>query len=271
MKNFYEILGVEKGASQEDIKKAYRSLAVKYHPDKNPGDTEAEEKFKQISEAYEVLGDEQKRANYNRSSNRTQYSDDFNFMRDTMFSQGWSQAFDEIYGSNGARKGPDILIQVTLTMQEAYTGVSKDIQLNGKSYKINIKKGVETGQKLRIRGLGHPHPYNSALNKGDLIIIPTVLMDDRFIRRGADLFIDLSVHIYTIMAGGTIEIPTPEGSLMHTISPMTEGTLSIAGCGMPYYDSDKKGNLMIKIRPVFPKQITEEEKGLIEKLKTYEK
>jgi curved DNA-binding protein len=271
MKNFYEILGVEKGASQDDIKKAYRSLAIKYHPDKNPGDTVAEDKFKQISEAYDTLGDEAKRAKYDHSGHRMQYADNFDFIKDTMFSQGWSQAFDEIYGSQGVKKGPDIIVQVTLTMQEAYTGTSKDIQINGKSYKINIKKGVETGQKLRIRGLGYPHPYNSALNKGDLIIIPTVLMDDRFIRRGADLFIDLSVHVYTIMAGGPIEIPTPEGSLMHTIDPMTEGTIVVTGCGMPYYDSDKKGNLMVKIRPVFPKQITLDERDIIEKLRKYER
>jgi curved DNA-binding protein len=271
MKNFYDILGVEKGASQEDIKKAYRKLAVQYHPDKNPDDKQAEEKFKAVSEAYEVLGDEAKRTKYDNIGYGNRYDPSFDFIKDTMFSQGWSQAFNDIYGSNGVKKGPDVIVQVTLTMKEAYTGTSKDITVSGKTYKINIKKGVESNQKLRIRGLGHPHPFNSTLNKGDLIIIPTVLMDERFIRRGADLFIDIPVHIYTILAGGSIEVPTPEGSLMQAISPMTTGTIAIPNCGMPYYDSERKGNLMVKIHPLFPKDVTADEMHLIQQLKAYEK
>lgn len=266
MKNFYETLGVKEGSTQDEIKKAYRKLAVQYHPDKNP---EGGEKFKEISEAYEVLGDENKRSQYDRSR---RFSDDnFSFMYDTVFTQGWSNAFDDIYGGNGVKKGPDYVVQVTITMKEAYSGTSKEISVNGKTYKINIKKGVETGQKLRIKGLGHPHPFNSTLANGDLIIMPTVLMDERFIRRGADLFVDVTAHIYTILSGGDIEVPTPEGSLMYTILPMTTGTIMIPKCGMPYYDSDRKGNLMVKIHPFFPTEISEDEKSLIQQLKTYER
>ena len=266
MKNFYETLGVKEGSTQDEIKKAYRKLAVQYHPDKNP---EGGEKFKEISEAYEVLGDENKRSQYDRSR---RFSDDnFSFMYDTVFTQGWSSAFDDIYGGNGVKKGPDFIVQVTLTMKEAYTGTSRDVTVNGKTYKVNIKKGVDSGQKLRIKGLGHAHPFNSNLSKGDLIIIPTVLMDERFIRRGADLFIDVPVHIYTILAGGKIELPTPEGSMIHDIQPMSTGTVMIPGCGMPYYDSDRKGNLMVKIHPTYPKNVSDEEKTIIQKLKEYEK
>ena len=269
MKNFYEVLGVNETAAADDIKKAYRKLAVQYHPDKNPGNKEAEDKFKQIAEAYDTLGDESKKAQYDRSR---RFSDDnFSFMYDTVFTNGWSQAFDDIYGGGGVKKGPDYIVQVTITMKEAYSGTSKEITIDGKTYKVNIKKGVETGQKLRIKGLGHPHPFNSSLSRGDLIIIPTVLMDDRFIRRGADLFVDATVHIYTILSGGYIEVPTPEGSLMQAIQPMTTGTIMIPNCGMPYYDSDKKGNLMVKIHSFFPKEVSEDEKRLIEQLKTYEK
>jgi DnaJ-class molecular chaperone len=96
-------------------------------------------------------------------------------------------------------------------------------------------------------------------------------MDERFIRRGADLFIDVPVHIYTILAGGKIEVPTPEGSMIHDIQPMVNGTVMIPGCGMPYYDSDKKGNLMVKIHPTYPKNISDDEKSIIQKLKEYEK
>jgi len=274
MKNFYVILGVEKGASQEDIKKAYRKLAVQYHPDKNPDDKQAEERFKSISEAYDILGDEEKRAKYDKighGSRYSRYDPSFDFMKDTVFSQGWSQAFNDIYGGNGVKKGPDAIAMVTLTIKEAYTGTSKDVTVNGKTYKINIKKGVESNQKLRIRGLGHPHPFNSELNKGDLIIIPTVLLDERFVRRGADLFIDIPVHIYTLLAGGVIEIPTPEGSLMQTVSPMINGTITIPNCGMPYYDSERKGNIIAKINPLFPKDVTADEMHLIQQLKAYEK
>ena len=271
MKNFYEVLGVNENTAADDIKKAYRKLAVQYHPDKNPGNKEAEDKFKRIAEAYDTLGDESKKAQYDRSRNRKSGNDNFSFMYDTVFTNGWSQAFDDIYGGNGVKKGPDYIVQVTITMKEAYSGTSKEIIIDGKTYKVNIKKGVETGQKLRIKGLGHPHPFNSSLSKGDLIIVPTVLMDECFIRRGADLFVDVTAHIYTILSGGYIEVPTPEGSLMHPIQSMTTGTVMIPNCGMPYYDSDKKGNLMVKIHPSFPKEISEDEKMLIQQLKIYEK
>jgi curved DNA-binding protein len=273
MKNFYEILGVQENATADEIKKAYRKLAVQYHPDKNPDDKQAEERFKSIADAYDTLGDEQKRAKYDRQRNFQGQDNLHEFFMNNMFSNGWSGAFDQMFGSDGIKKGADIMAQVTVTMKEAYTGTTRDINLQGKVYKITIKKGVETGQKLRLKGLGQPHPYNSSLSRGDLIIVVTVLMDDAFIRRGADLFVDLSVHVYKLLAGGFIEVPTPEGTLVHELKPQ-RGVISsviIPGCGMPFYDNDRKGNLVIKLHPTFPASVTGEEAELIKKLSEYEK
>lgn len=275
MKNFYEILGVQENASAEDIKKAYRKLAVQYHPDKNPGDKEAEEKFKSIADAYDTIGDESKRAKYDHQrkfgNTNQQQGPGFDFFRDAMFSQGWSGAFDEMFGGGGVRKGSDIMAQVAINMKEAYTGTSRDINLNGKTYKISIKKGVQNGQKLRLKGLGQPHPFNPSLSRGDLIIVINVLMDEAFIRRGDDLYVDVPIHVYKMLAGGMVEIPTPEGTLLHEIKPNNGNSIVIAGCGMPLYDSDRKGNLIVKLHPTFPNNLSEEEKELINKLGAYAK
>jgi len=272
MKNFYDILGVQEEASPDDIKKAYRKLAVQYHPDKNPDNKQAEETFKSIADAYDTLGDEAKRAKYDHQRKFKHSDNHHEFFMNEMFSQGWSGAFDQMFGSNGVKKGSDIVAQITVNMKEAYTGTTRDISLNGKIYKISIKKGVQNGQKLRLKGLGQAHPFNENLAKGDLIIIITVLMDDSFIRRGNDLFVDISVHVYKLLAGGLIEIPTPEGTLVHELKPITNNSsVVLPGCGMPMYDSDRKGNLIAKLHPIFPQMLTEDESELIKKLSEYAK
>jgi curved DNA-binding protein len=272
MKNFYEVLEVQETASSDEIKKAYRKLALQYHPDKNPDNKEAEEKFKSIADAYETLGDDNKRRKYDHQRKFGQQQDPgFDFFRDTMFSQGWSGAFDQMFGGSGARKGPDIMAQVAISMKEAYTGTSRDFNISGKIYKITIKKGVQNGQKLRLKGLGQPHPFNPSLSRGDLIVVVTVLMDDSFIRRGDDLYVDVPVHIYKILAGGMIEIPTPEGTLVHDLKPGNGSSVVINGCGMPLYDSESKGNLIVKLQPVFPSTTSAEERELINKLSVYAK
>lgn len=272
--NYYELLGVENSATADDIKKAYRKLALQYHPDKNPDNKEAEDKFKAIAEAYDVLSDSNKRSRYDIQLNGGgNFYDEGNvndWIRNHFYNGGnWSNDFDAMFG-NRTQKGPDIAVQITITMKDAYTGTTKEINISGKTYKISIKKGVNNGQKLRIKGIGHPHPFNSNLERGDLIIIVNVLMDERFIRRNADLYTDVSVHIYTMLAGGKIELPTPEGSLIHEIeSCKNNTTVVIPNCGMPYYDSDRKGNLIVKLHPIFPANVTEDELQLFNKLKTF--
>jgi curved DNA-binding protein len=267
--NYYETLGVEKSANVDDIKKAYRKLAMQYHPDTNQGDAAAEEKFKSIAEAYEVLSNSEKRARYDRG-NRSNFYDnqqDFNFSFD--FTNGsWSDQFDQTFGNT--KKGPDTVLQMTITMKESYTGTVKEIQIGDKRYKISIKRGVTDGQKLRIKGLGRPHPFVQTAEKGDLLIFVSILNDENFIRRGADLYTSANIHVYKLITGGKINIPTPEGDLVYNLEPGNGNkTICVNGCGMPYYDSAKKGNLFIKINTIFPAQYTEQELEIISKLSEY--
>ena len=265
--NYYETLGVERGASADDIKKAYRKLAMQYHPDTNQGDSAAEAKFKNIAEAYDVLGNTEKRAKYDRGGDRSNFYDnhqDFNFSFD--FTNGtWSDMFDQTFGNT--KRGPDTVLQMTITMKESYTGAVKEIQIDGKRYRISIKRGVENGQKLRIKGLGRPHPFIQSAERGDLLILVAILNDENFIRRGADLYTTANIHVYKLMAGGKINIPTPEGDLVYNLEPgHGNKTICLNGCGMPHYDSDSKGNLFAKINVIFPIQYTEQELELISKL-----
>jgi curved DNA-binding protein len=260
----YSTLGLDETATQDDIKKAYRKLAMQYHPDTNAGDKNAEEQFKQIAEAYSTLGDSQKKVQYDSMRSASAFHENFNFSFDHTT---WSQAFDQTFGSRGQKRGQDVVLSATIDMKEAYTGTIREFQLGDKRYKISIKRGVENGQKLRIRGKGNKHPLNPNSENGDLIIVVTVLNDGTFIRRGQDLYIDMNVHIYKLLAGGQINIPTPEGDLIYEIE-RGHGLDSIIlqGCGMPYYDSDKKGNLIVKLNAIFPKQYTQEELEIFETL-----
>ena len=142
--NYYETLGVDRTAPLDDIKKAYRKLALQYHPDKNPDNKEAEDAFKNIAEAYDVLSDTEKRKQYDARLNG--YAGNFydvnDWIRDNVFNNNWSNSFDSMFG-NRNQKGPDITIQLTINMKEAYTGVSREINIGNKIYKISIKKGVE--------------------------------------------------------------------------------------------------------------------------------
>ena len=155
-------------------------------------------------------------------------------------------------------------------MKESYTGTVKEIQIENKRYKISIKRGVTDGQKLRIKGLGRPHPFIQNAERGDLLIFVSILNDENFIRRGVDLYTSANVHVYKLIAGGKINIPTPEGDLVYNLEPgHGNKTICLNGCGMPYYDSDKKGNLFIKINTMFPAQYTGQELEIISKLSEY--
>ena len=152
--DYYEILGVERNSTADEIKKAYRNLALQYHPDKNPDNKEAEDKFKAIAEAYEVLSDVGKRSSYDfrLNGNNGNFYDSANindWIRDNLYNSNWSGDFNSIFG-NKNQKGPDIGIQLTITMKDAYTGVTKELNIGGKIYKINIKKGVGNLLKVRV-------------------------------------------------------------------------------------------------------------------------
>ncbi len=275
-KDYYKILGVNKHSSQKDIKKAFRKLAAKYHPDKNPGDKKAEEKFKEINEANEVLGDAEKRKKYNAlGANWKAYeqgggdwrryaqrpsggSRTYTFQGDPsgFFGQsgpessGFSSFFERFFGAGGADpfsqggqsrrtaslKGQDVQAEMPITLLEAYSGSKRSFELNGQKMRITIKPGSKSGQRLKIKGRGNPSPHGGP--PGDLYIKLVCSTDARFKRNGNNLTHIQRIDLYTAILGGEIITPTMTGSIKLKIPKGTqEGeTLRIKGKGMPNYN-----------------------------------
>lgn len=309
-KDYYKILGINKKATQDEIKKAYRKLAVKYHPDKNKDNKQAEEKFKEISEAYEVLKDPEKRRQYDTLGanwkNYQQGDFDFsNFRRsrggrsgsffgggESFFggqaggAGGFSDFFKQFFGGGGfsqsgfgdgfsqqdprfqqAFKGRDIQANLSLTLEEAYRGTSKLLNINGSKIKVNIKPGVRNGQKLRIKGKGSPGAQGGA--NGDLFLNIDIQPHPQFSRDGDDLHAEIALDLYTAVLGGSLKVPTPDGAKNITIPAGTDGgkKFRLKGLGMQNYENPaKKGNLYVRIKIAVPKKLTPEQKKLFEKL-----
>ncbi|WP_439882967.1 DnaJ C-terminal domain-containing protein [Pontibacter sp. MBLB2868] len=301
-KDYYKILGVDKTASQADIKKAYRALAKKYHPDKTKGDPAAEEKFKDISEAYEVLGDKEKRQQYDQlGSNWRQFQQgggaggqyygrpgggfqggysqsDINDMFggggggfSDFFEQffGGGAGFGQAQGSRGRtrpQKGHDYQAEIEITLQEAFAGTSRLLNVNNQQLRIKIKPGVTSGQTLRIKGKG----AEAAGGAGDLYIQVTVKPDANFERKGDDLYTSLPLDMYTAILGGDALVKTMSGELKLKIPAGTQSgkTLRLRGKGMPLYDKpDLHGDLYVKIDIKLPTNLTSEERSLFERLR----
>ena len=285
-KDYYKILGVERSASQDEIKKAYRKLAVKYHPDKNPDDKVAEEKFKEISEAYQVLGNADSRKKYDElGANWKQYENaGFNgFGGGQGFSaSGFSDFFDMFFGgqgagggfdirdfmSNGRRssrptKGSDINATINMTLLEAYQGSQRMLDLNGNTIKINIKPGARDGQVLRIKGKGNPGRNGG--DNGDLLIKVTIMNDHVYQRDGDDLIRNINVDVYTAILGGKITVNTLKGDVNVPIKPHTQNnsTLRLKGLGMPHYDKEGAGALLLKVQILLPERFSSKELELI--------
>ncbi|MBF9253594.1 J domain-containing protein [Pontibacter sp. 172403-2] len=295
-KDYYKVLGVEKSASQADIKKAYRALAKKYHPDKNKNDKGAEEKFKDISEAYEVLGDEEKRKQYDQlGSNWRQFQNagGGQYQRQPggyaqgdygdMFGGaggGFSDFFEQFFGGGGraagfgghhtgrAAQGQDYQAEMDISLQEAYEGTARLLNVNGQQLRIKTKPGVTDGQTLRINGKGGPSAGGGA--SGDLYINIRVHPDPRFERKGDDLYTSLTVDMFTAILGGNAQVNTLSGQLKLKIPAGTQNgkTLRLRGKGMPHYGkTDKHGDLYVKIEVALPTNLTDEEKNLLQQLR----
>ncbi|MCX7878937.1 MAG: DnaJ domain-containing protein [Ignavibacteria bacterium] len=296
-KDYYKILGVSKNATQDEIKKAYRKLAVKYHPDKNPGNKEAEAKFKEINEANEVLSDPVKRKQYDElGANWQQYQRaggfDWNRYRqdhtnETFFtdfggfsSGDFSDFFEAFFGrgfggSTGHRgsshrrvvKGEDIHAELNITLEEAYNGTEKLFELNGQRIKLKIKKGIKDGQILKLAGKGYPG-LNGGPN-GDLLLTIHIQKHPDFERIDDDLYVTVPLDIYTAVLGGKIEVKTLKGKVKINIPPETPNgkTLRLAGLGMPRYGHESiKGDLYVKIELQTPRNLSSEEIKLFRKL-----
>ncbi len=297
--DYYKILGVEKAASDSEIKKAYRKLAMKYHPDQTKGDKKAEEKFKEISESYAVLSDAKKRKQYD-----TYGSTDFHqkFSQEDIFrSFDFGNVFREFgFGSNGfsgrggsfnfsfggmpgnqscrkARqsqhrlKGSDMVYELPVTIREIALGVSKAITFehNGKSEAVNVKipAGMGDGKKLRLQGKGGQSQYGGA--SGDLFIKIKVLSDPEIKLKDRDFYITKKIKLTESLLGTTVSIPTVCGrEFKLKIPPLTrhKTQMRMPGLGLSYMNSSKKGDLYVVIDVNLPAKFTPEQNKIIKKL-----
>ena len=282
-KDYYKILGVERSATQDEIKKSYRKLAVKYHPDKNPGDKVAEDKFKEISEAYQVLGNADSRKKYDELGANWKQYENAGFGGGQGFNaSGFSDFFDMFFGGQGGgagfdirdfmgggrrssrpAKGADINANVSLTLMEAYHGSQRLLNLGGNTIKINIKPGARDGQLLRIKGKGNAGRNGG--DNGDLLIKVVIINDPMYQRDGDDLIRTVNLDIYTAILGGKITINTPKGDVNVPIKPQTQNnsTLRLKGMGMPHYDREGAGALLLKIQLLRPDHFSAKELELI--------
>lgn len=300
-KDYYKILGIDKSATQAEIKKAYRALAKKYHPDKNKGNTAAEEKFKDISEAYEVLGDENKRKQYDQlGANWRQFQQggggfggghyygqpdggfEGHFQGDPsdFFGDGFSDFFKQFFGGGGASgfgqrssgpraaKGQDYEAEMQITLEEAYTGTSRLINVNNQQLRITTKPGVADGQTLRIKGKGGPAIGGG--QQGDLYIKVLVQPYPNLERKGNDLYATLTVDMFTAILGGEAQVTTLSGQLKLKIPAGTQNgrTLRLRGKGMPVYGKPNQyGDLYVTISVMLPTNLSDEEKELLHKFR----
>lgn len=295
-KDYYKILGVGRSASQDEIKKAFRKLAVKYHPDKNPGDKAAEEKFKEVTEAYEVLGKEDTRRKYDElGANWKQYENagfggggGFQGFGGQGFSaSGFSDFFERFFGGQGggfgfgdmggfgnfggrrsrsrSMKGQDLNATVNMTLLEAYNGSQRIFNIGNHTIKVSIKPGVSDGQVLRVKGKGNPG-INGGEN-GDLLLKINVSQDPEYQRNGDDLVKNVNVDFYTAILGGKVEVQTLKGLVNVPIKPMTQSdsVLRLKGLGMPHYGKEGEGVMLLKVKVVIPEHFSEKELELIRK------
>ncbi len=305
-KDYYKILGVERGAGEDAIKKAFRKLAMKYHPDRNPGNKAAEEKFKEINEAYEVLGDPEKRRRYDQlgesyaswqqaggSPGNFNWSDWFSTPRsggtrtrveytnlDDMFGGlgGFSDFFQSIFGGLGGSpqtatrtaqrnaRLQSVEQPVQISFIEAYHGAERTLAIGERRIQVKIPAGADNGTKVRIKGVGQPQPDGTL---GDVYLIVQVTPDPRFERKGADLYTDVELDLYTAVLGGEAKVNTPDGPVVLTIPAGTQPgqTFRLAGRGMPLLRSPKThGDLFARARVSLPRNLTPEQRALFQKL-----
>jgi curved DNA-binding protein len=301
-KDYYKILGVERSASEAEIKSAYRKLAVRYHPDKNPGDASSEERFKEINEAYEVLGDSTKRAKYDQLG--SSYSSweraggqpgGFDWSQWTtgapggvrvevgdlgdMFG-GFSDFFNAIFGGMGGAaggfpgqakmRGRNIEQTVSISLAEAFTGTTRSLRQNGKKLEVTIPAGAKTGTRVRLSGRGE----QGRSGPGDLFLLVHVESDPRFERKGDNLYADLPVDLYTAVLGGEARVQTFAGEVMLTIPPGSQPsqTFRLKNRGMPRLNQEgKRGDLYIRLTVQLPKKLSKKERELFEQLNTLNK
>jgi curved DNA-binding protein len=290
-KDYYKILGVARSANTDEIRKAYRKLAMQHHPDRNPGDKQSEERFKEINEAYQVLNDPQKRAYYDRvgsaysgwqrrggqggfdwdrwagaapGGTRVEYGDlnDLFGGEGGMFSEFFRTIFGGGMGTAGtqtSRAAPGYQQEVEISLEDAYNGITMELQADGKRKQVRIPAGVRTGSKVRVAGSGP--------NGTDLYLIVQVKEHKDFERKGNDLHTTAKVNVFTAILGGEAEVETMGGKVKLTIPAGTqpEQVFRVAGRGMPQLKSPTtKGDLFVRLKVEIPRYLSSKQRELLE-------
>ncbi len=296
------MLGVNRKASDEQIKKAYRKLALQYHPDRNPDDKTSEEKFKEINEAYAVLSDKEKRKKYDMFGHadfqqRFSQEDifrgfdigdifkDFGFSTDDIFGRIFAGGrrgrartidFGDVFGGSGFQrgsvphKGEDLTTDIKITLEEAVSGAEKKVSFrrNGSHEELSVKipPGISEGKKLRLAGKGGEGPNGGP--KGDLYLTVHVLTHPIFRRGGDDLYLEREIKFTEAALGATLEVPTMQGTRTIKVPPGTRSNTKIRlkGYGVPHLKGKGKGDLYVRIVISTPKKLTGKQKELIEAL-----
>lgn len=306
MRDPYTVLGVSKSATADEIKKAYRRLAKKHHPDQNKSDPKAKEKFAEANQAYEIVGDAEKRAKFDRGEidgegkpRFTGFDGGFGGARPggpgagpggwqhyefDMGGQGGRRSgggfdpgdiFSDLFGMGrgrgagpqGAQKGEDIAANVTVPLQKAVKGGEVRVALpTGRMLDVNIPAGIESGKQIRLRGQGQPSAFGGG--PGDVILTITVSPHPTFRIEGRDLRMDLPVTLYEAALGGTVEVPTLDGAVEMNVPANCAGkTLRLRGKGLPKTGDKAAGDLLVTLRPAMPEASDAEFENLMRKWK----
>jgi molecular chaperone DnaJ len=286
--DYYAVLGVPKSASAKDIKKAYRALAQKFHPDKNPGDSAAEQSFKELNEAYDVVGDEETRKEYDHAREMGYFvggpggGQQYVRVEDTFGGGGGGSRsrggpFD-LFGDVGdlfqraqprqprPQPGRDLSAETSISFHDAISGTVKELSVNGSQVKVKIPQGIEDGARIRVRGRGEPGANGGAA--GDLYVKVRAAAHPVFGRSGINLTITVPITFVEAALGADIDVPTLDGTVRLRIPPGTPGGKTFRVTGKGVTSAKGTGDLLVTVEVVVPRDLSDEQRALLEEFRS---